>query len=832
MSIREHAQQCAQLFRSPQRLGLDSKALVTEFEAQRSRFKVWAGNLGVFAGGRASADSRFQDDPTARGLLVALIEQLNGKLGVQDNACNNKQTSEMVQEADRSDAESHSSSLNIEADTDSDASSDNSDSNENLRHAVLSDIAHIISRLYQFTSVVRRPGTSNERERILRYVRNREPSLDLCELESHIKWQLGRQCPRTAPGTPLHDRIMAAALYRRQRILYFQSHQAKLQTGTDFVFDLPQRLPGVQASIPTLGTGITNDNVGTHPEGSEKNGPALTLITTEATIHVKLPPSTYAKSAVISGTTPSAVGGLGALDIPPPPRPVGGHGAEAQCPYCMHMIDKEQTSKKRWRRHIMKDIEPYLCLFDDCESGSACFKTIEEWIDHMKWNHTAQHGCQVPGHEDRFFETKEELEQHLLVEHEESLPETGLGELVKEGARPSPDILALLASCLNRQEKAPPGNILLCPMCDFSLSEIDNAVSVDVRHLSVMRFSEDVYKEIRAHIASHLESLALLSLPEREDVEAHSSVNQISHSTGQGTSDDEPETSPLPLSFDDYSSEKNEDNLDLPPLQESWPDLLGDFTFGGNDEYDPHSDNLILSFFQQQASGHSITRDELIQVYPAADDKTTDFNIDVVFVHGLTGDAFSTWEKGNTFWPRDLLPSVRNYRNARILTFQFDRLSPVLAAHGSSGPQILKTWGRVLLYELAKTRTASSWRPIIFVGHSTGGNVIKAALSYSDSWKDDFSSILASTKAAVFFSTPHYGLSDRALVALRARLPYSTARVRRRAEEVNKWSQTLDDITSSYVNLTILNTSYFETRPTNDVLVSCLSLDLLLLCLC
>jgi hypothetical protein len=71
--------------------------------------------------------------------------------------------------------------------------------------------------------------------------------------------------------------------------------------------------------------------------------------------------------------------------------------------------------------------------------------------------------------------------------------------------------------------------IVLCPLCDFSLS--DDEVNVVASNLAVMRFPRDVYTEIRDHIASHLERLALLSLPEKEDVEVESSTKQVSNLT-------------------------------------------------------------------------------------------------------------------------------------------------------------------------------------------------------------------------------------------------------------------------------------------------------------
>jgi hypothetical protein len=45
-------------------------------------------------------------------------------------------------------------------------------------------------------------------------------------------------------------------------------------------------------------------------------------------------------------------------------------------------------------------------------------------------------------------------------------------------------------------------DIFLCPLCDFSLSAIDDKPNDITSNLAIMRFSEEVYTEIWDHVAS------------------------------------------------------------------------------------------------------------------------------------------------------------------------------------------------------------------------------------------------------------------------------------------------------------------------------------------
>lgn len=133
---------------------------------------------------------------------------------------------------------------------------------------------------------------------------------------------------------------------------------------------------------------------------------------------------------------------------------------------------------------------------------------------------------------------------------------------------------------------------------------------------------------------------------------------------------------------------------------------------------------------------------------------------DMIFLHGLRGHAEKTWSKGDICWPRDLLP--KDLPHVRIISWGYDSsvLKPIKASSQAS------IFGHAENLLLDITRIRNSWdaeiRPIIFVGHSLGGLVIKEALIraseyHSNGQHPDLGAIHSCTKGVVFLGTPHRG---------------------------------------------------------------------------
>ncbi|KAI0163924.1 hypothetical protein GGR57DRAFT_451829 [Xylariaceae sp. FL1272] len=132
--------------------------------------------------------------------------------------------------------------------------------------------------------------------------------------------------------------------------------------------------------------------------------------------------------------------------------------------------------------------------------------------------------------------------------------------------------------------------------------------------------------------------------------------------------------------------------------------------------------------------------------------------IDIVFVHGLGGHREGTWAGTEPStgvrieWIRDLLPE--DLPSARIITYGYD--SDVTSALYLT-QKVLYAHTKSLLTDLKRLREHSPAhnRPLMFVGHSLGGLVIKSALVQAIRAEEKFGDILRSITGICFFGTPH-----------------------------------------------------------------------------
>ncbi|KAF4457915.1 Subtilisin NAT [Fusarium austroafricanum] len=537
MSVRKVAYECAQILAqtksnrslSPDtRLGLENIAF---------RLKVWAGNMGVFAPGNASIEYRLRDDNDVMEALLSMLVSFKGHIQQAINPPLQEEDEEWEEEDELNPSTSlqSSGSSTSSLTLDSDGSEEQGDMT-NDASAPMGSVEKangVINHLYRLAAVVRKPVSSTENLRVRDFISkqlSKGETQELEDAEDHARCHMQARFPK-APQV-LVERLVAAVVLRRMKLRYRQRHELKLQQGVELsfngaLFDSPSIPAGAIADGLACTTSdlpaIQKDDRGVQAlqrnSGGKRDGHSITYSATNASSINKARFANYARSTALSGITQGATARRQNLDVPLPPRGFGDVLGKVKCPYCMRLVSKEEMVEPRWTRHILKDIDPYICLFEDCKQGDTLFHSIDDWESHMQWKHTLLWSCQVPGHESYIYDSQIGIQEHIENMHPGSFTNGQLPKIVEQSAFPAPDTFMLLSLSFGTTEAIGTAGdtSALCPICQDHPGPSDKPKNK----------TEDV-QDMRSHIIGHLESIALISLPESELQEENESNVKLS----------------------------------------------------------------------------------------------------------------------------------------------------------------------------------------------------------------------------------------------------------------------------------------------------------------
>ena len=101
------------------------------------------------------------------------------------------------------------------------------------------------------------------------------------------------------------------------------------------------------------------------------------------------------------------------------------------------------------RDHVKSDIQPYVCLLENCPSPSDLYSIRNDWLHHMRQKHgKTQYACFAPIHTRgaQFFDTKAAYEDHMRREHPGTFTESHLAILVEKSVYRTP-LTPLFETC-------------------------------------------------------------------------------------------------------------------------------------------------------------------------------------------------------------------------------------------------------------------------------------------------------------------------------------------------------------------------------------------------
>jgi len=162
--------------------------------------------------------------------------------------------------------------------------------------------------------------------------------------------------------------------------------------------------------------------------------------------------------------------------------------------------------------------------------------------------------------------------------------------------------------------------------------------------------------------------------------------------------------------------------------------------------------------------------------------------LDIVFIHGLTGDPHETWlsDSGEEYWPQWLFDE---FPSTAIYTLGYP--ASVFAKWAKKEMDIFERATSALDYMVAK---GIGNRPLVFVTHSLGGILAKTIVRKScDSDDADWKKIAEQLRLIAFLATPHTGASLASV--LKAVVPRFSSK---HVELLSNDTGILEDINSHY----------------------------------
>lgn len=206
------------------------------------------------------------------------------------------------------------------------------------------------------------------------------------------------------------------------------------------------------------------------------------------------------------------------------------------------------------RAHIIRDLRPYICTYEDCLNSEQLYDTRDDWIQHESSTHQTIFQCSQ--HEAQRFTTLAAYQAHRQTYHPDD---------------PVSSFSAPLTISNTHQS---------CPVCSIDLGSM---------------------QKLQSHIALHLERFAMFSLPRSIDG-AEGSEHLSNRSTGGTVRDDNWSTAELDAidSNQHLTGQPLYGNSSPSPADCADQDLLSSTLCVGNLPLDAPEEGLKATFSKQQ----------------------------------------------------------------------------------------------------------------------------------------------------------------------------------------------------------------------------------------
>ncbi|KAI4868432.1 hypothetical protein F4820DRAFT_410204 [Hypoxylon rubiginosum] len=499
-------------------LGLSNSQLLSKHRDllvdEEQRFRLWAHSLGLHQHGHASLDYRVRDVTFVKERLAKLLSNLQEHLenlaaivAGERNPIEDRDTSETHVDEDSTDEESEDES-STKSDTDSRASEESYPSSFHEVDFRFDRLTENVDLLYNLAAKLRNPRNCPQRpvsqlykhipdipagsraeyiaeheifeSTIVAHAQRQQIIEELDPREVNLLDELTNQYATTSYW--LIHRTGIANARRKQQFSYWKEHALRLSKAPI------QRKPAAPVAQPLEAADNVKINI-THsalaPDAAIEQAvpaPVLSIPTSATNFRPSAVQSSDRDSAISNQSRLSTVMNLKGerLEWPPPPTHIKRIGGYFTCPYCEVLCPMQYLEKDAWRVHIVHDLQPYHCTYEDCSDPNRLYGSRQDWVNHES-QHTRVWHCREHK-EELEFKAQADYVEHLETSHPNAPPERYSQELIAVAAGPS------LKQCR------------ACPFCPFHPNT-----------------SSDEITDMQKHITFHLELLALLALPTVDD---------------------------------------------------------------------------------------------------------------------------------------------------------------------------------------------------------------------------------------------------------------------------------------------------------------------------
>ncbi|KAL7803945.1 hypothetical protein V8C43DRAFT_311799 [Trichoderma afarasin] len=490
------ANECLASFQKCLSLAFHPKEM-SMIEDQMARFSTWTSDFGVFAPGRASMDHLLHHDPEMQSTAISLLKSLNCHIGkCSDILFNDGQNPGPYEPTDLL---------------------------ETLQRS-LDNLATEITHLNKMANVIRKAINETHLLRMEDFrIKDEDGIVVELELLAYYKRLIRDRFPTVSAA--IQQRLAEAMIFRQKQILY-----KRLCYRDEYI--QPQEM---EAKVPIA---FSDTHIRQEKYKMNRVSPHIESAKILDLYKVKMPSMPSFTSANITAIFGSKVSFPSALGLQTKRKYE--QLRTKQLAFHQSMLDKvnellpatgltpnlesaKELAQERvsvqdqlrsalasniqaigetdYLNHVKNDLDPYVCLFQECNQPDGLYKHSEDWLSHMR-QHSQCWRCSSH-RELGSFSTREKYMQHMRYAHDPNLSESKLHALAKRNARGMPKLFSS------------------CPLCGKDESGI-GARLVD-------------------HIAGHLKSLAIESLPSYKedigDMESEDDSSEGIHLQRKGTFD-------------------------------------------------------------------------------------------------------------------------------------------------------------------------------------------------------------------------------------------------------------------------------------------------------